>query len=1138
MGATMPPSSFVFVSCRVPEFPPDRAAAGRADGLRELYRRVAALLARASPGEAVWVPSEGGGHLALAMAGADRTALEVVAELRSSATEASVPLRLAVHRGAAEAVEGPDGRPTLHGLGLREAEQLLALDDQDQVLASAAFVEAAGPAGLPDAQFHDELLTPTPGGDPVRVLLLSMAGRFRSAWGDGPGGDRACLERAVRQRKAWDAVYYAKRLLQVNAADVDGLQALENLRDRDLIYLDGRGEEEINPVLGSMDRHCRVQFIRAAQLVERGAGDVLCQAQEEGDTMFLILRGEVGVFPPAAGGGPRATRPVVSLRAGEVVGELAYALHRPRTAALQCFAPTALLAFQYQQMNIHLSGSPFLGPIEERMGRFLNERVLEYVCNNKPFLVGKDRSGPLAKFPSPWGRLLPRAAVLHCTWQQAPVISRDDERFRTPGIYLLVSGQLQDTANPQRRLHDKDVPVVYAEFPGHLAGGNARYKVEEDVRIVRIAADALQPPAFDPKTFRAVIDGLKAAAARQFSGAPDGPADEAFSSHTVLVHYPAPVALAYQRICHQRDPAQRLDRLFKALEAMLKYLTFLGLSDLFHRLACSDRPPTLLHPELEFLRKSVPLTLGKWVAALREVSRLLAQQPDRFVQELPAVCRPGGHFDQNILGWIVANRNLVEHPPGALPLTAQEYQEKVRQVRPKLEEAYQLISFVRSYPLGFATEGMAGLGAGGVWRYHLHSCMGARIATTAESYSLSLPAPLAAHTPFVVSPDGSRLLYLWPWLLEQVGEHSGSHSLYAFERIAAQSQFLASIHVAAIDQRDTPEKELHRGQPADHAWLLEALRALPAVVPLTGDPRVADNLLPARGGKLVDRDLDANLKVVAKIASGGFSTVYAAKTADGRCVAVKVLEDRERSQHYPRFRQEIETLRRAGEHPGIIRCYEAGTVEVDGQDYPWYAMEYAVADLRARIRERQGPPEAPLPWDNPHWRGDVIHEFQALAAAVAHLHGLGIIHRDVKPGNVLIGEDGGLRLADFGLVRSQGSGADRAAPVTSVGGVLGTRRYMAPEQERAEEVGPPADVYALGVVLAELALGRWPDPDTRVPQGSTLRQSPLVSRLPAPLQRFLHKCTDAHPGKRYPDAQAMSEEFASLSESIRTAREV
>jgi hypothetical protein len=610
----------------------------------------------------------------------------------------------------------------------------------------------------------------------------------------------------------------------------------------------------------------------------------------------------------------------------------------------------------------------------------------------------------------------------------------------------------------------------------------------------------------------------------------------AFSSHTVVTRYPAPVALAYRRFCRQREPAARLKALFASLEATLRYLVTLGVCDLLRRLATSGSPGARLpnHPAFDFLRRPRPMTLGAWVEALRETARALASGPPGVVPELADVCAPGGRLVSQDLARLVELRNAYAHEGGNLVLTPEECQEALREARPLLEEALQQAQFICDYPLGFAQRSRGGAGAPARHRYYLHACMGARVANTVEASAVESPVPLLEHLPFVAARDSSRLLYLWPLLLERVAAHTERHTLYLFEDIPDKhGAFLTRVRTAAIDVRDGWTLALWEQPAADHGWLLGRLRELPAAVDVPPGLRLAERLAPLSGGKLVGRTLGPN-RLLAVVAVGGFSTVYAAEdTTTGRRVAVKVLESPEAQRYLARFRQEFERLRAAAAHPNIIRCFGWGDPIIGDREYPWFSMEFAAGgDLAGRIEERRGEHPDLLPWADPGLRAEVMREFREVAAAVAHLHSLRIVHRDLKPGNVLITEDGELRLSDFGLVKNLNPREEfdlaatlMVAPRTSTGAVLGTRHYMAPEQERGEEVEAPADVYALGVLLAELATGRRPVPSSHVREGSTLAGHPALRPLPEGLRELILRYTDAQPERRPPDGRAVLDEF-------------
>jgi len=198
-------------------------------------------------------------------------------------------------------------------------------------------------------------------------------------------------------------------------------------------------------------------------------------------------------------------------------------------------------------------------------------------------------------------------------------------------------------------------------------------------------------------------------------------------------------------------------------------------------------------------------------------------------------------------------------------------------------------------------------------------------------------------------------------------------------------------------------------------------------------------------------------ELLERIAEGGMSTVYRARhTADGAVVALKILRDQYGQDHefVERFSREARAAQTLA-HPNVVRVLESGR---DGDVY-FIAMEYVEGeDLKVHLR-RVGRMEP----------GDAERIALAVCEALDYAHGQGIVHRDIKPQNILLGSTGHVKVADFGIAR-----ALSAVTITQAGTVLGTVQYLSPEQARGGGVGRASDIYALGVVLYEMLTRRLP----------------------------------------------------------------
>ncbi|MFF7264380.1 Stk1 family PASTA domain-containing Ser/Thr kinase [Streptomyces sp. NPDC008159] len=261
---------------------------------------------------------------------------------------------------------------------------------------------------------------------------------------------------------------------------------------------------------------------------------------------------------------------------------------------------------------------------------------------------------------------------------------------------------------------------------------------------------------------------------------------------------------------------------------------------------------------------------------------------------------------------------------------------------------------------------------------------------------------------------------------------------------------------------------------------------------------------------LVGQVLDGRYRVEARIAVGGMATVYrAVDTRLDRVLALKVMHPTLAADgsFVERFIREAKSVARLS-HPNVVGVYDQGT---DGS-YVYLAMEYvAGCTLRDVLRERGAlQPRAAL---------DIL---EPILAALGAAHRAGFVHRDMKPENVLIGDDGRVKVADFGLVRS----VDTVTSTT--GTVLGTVAYLAPEQLEHGTTDTRVDVYACGVMLYEMLTGGKPhggDTPAQVLYHALNDDVPppsaAVPGLPYELDELVASATARHPELRPYDAVAL-----------------
>ena len=273
---------------------------------------------------------------------------------------------------------------------------------------------------------------------------------------------------------------------------------------------------------------------------------------------------------------------------------------------------------------------------------------------------------------------------------------------------------------------------------------------------------------------------------------------------------------------------------------------------------------------------------------------------------------------------------------------------------------------------------------------------------------------------------------------------------------------------------------------------------------------------------LVGALLDGRYRVENPIATGGMSTVYRGLDVRlDRPVALKVMAARYAGDHQflARFQREARAIARLKD-PGLVAIYDQG----NDAAHPFLVMELVEGGtLRELLRER-----GPMP---PHAMAAVL---RPVLSGLGVAHRAGLVHRDVKPENVLISDGGEVKLVDFGLVRAMAE-----AGITSTSVILGTAAYLSPEQVTGTETGPRSDVYSAGIMAFELLTGTVPfrgDSALVVANQRLDRDVPApssaIAGVPAELDAFIARATHRDPEERFADASEMGAELAAIAEAL------
>ena len=269
---------------------------------------------------------------------------------------------------------------------------------------------------------------------------------------------------------------------------------------------------------------------------------------------------------------------------------------------------------------------------------------------------------------------------------------------------------------------------------------------------------------------------------------------------------------------------------------------------------------------------------------------------------------------------------------------------------------------------------------------------------------------------------------------------------------------------------------------------------------------------------MINTLFDGRYRIMRKLGTGGMANVYLAEDQElGRRVAIKILNDRHAGdeQFIERFRREAKNAASLS-HPNIVSIYDRG--EAEGTYY--IAMEYLDGRSLKELIISRGP--APV--------NVAIDYARQILAAVRFAHRHGIVHRDIKPHNVLVDAEGRLKVTDFGIARAGTS------QMTEAGSIIGTAQYLSPEQAKGAPVDQTSDLYSVGVVLYELLTGAVPfTGDTPVEIAmkhlSTTPEPPSTKRaeIPRDLDMIVMRALAKDPSERYQSAEEMDADLARVA---------
>jgi DNA-binding NarL/FixJ family response regulator len=372
---------------------------------------------------------------------------------------------------------------------------------------------------------------------------------------------------------------------------------------------------------------------------------------------------------------------------------------------------------------------------------------------------------------------------------------------------------------------------------------------------------------------------------------------------------------------------------------------------------------------------------------------------------------------------------------------------------------------------------------------------------------------VAEYEPSVRGPlpsDFSGSAYDAVLLGDQTGREIGVEWLRDLSR---RNGFPPIIYLLSRPSPEAEELAIHAGAHAclsrrkvDHGALIAALRAAQARRGQFSRPAArADEM--ARATRFGDTSI-RGFRFVSQIAESPVSSVYLAESErTGGQVALKVLhqppDEGAGVRNFDRFLREYQ-IAASIEHPNVARVHDFGVAD----DHAFIAMEYfPLGDLRGRIKEGLPPLRA-------------VTFMRQMAEALKVLHGAGVLHRDLKPGNVMLRDESSVALIDYGLSKH----VELDAAITNSGEIFGTPYYMSPEQGHGRDTDERSDIYSIGIIFYEMLMRRKPYVAGTPMQVIYKHAHAPLPELKAELKHFeglLYNCIAKDPTRRYGSADQL-----------------